>query len=1001
MQTLDTINAGEFSTDFRIYHELMACKVRQILLVSSPYDAFILEEDGSLASRIINEYSGLNLSRPPRVTRIAEASRALEVIARKTVDIVLTTPHLDGMDAFSFGLEVKKIKPDLPVILLAHSPRGIYPAPENRDTRGIDKTYIWSGNSDLLLALVKNAEDRLNVAFDTRRAKVRVLLLVEDSPLYQSWFLPLIYKEVVRQTQAVLGEGLNEEHRLLKMRARPKILLAESYDEARELYQAYKEYLFGIISDTRIPENGCLQADAGFRFLKQVREEIDDLPLLLLSSEPHNKSRAAQISADFLDKNSPGLLKELRDFFLDRLGFGDFVFQMPDGRELSRAASLRELQAKLDRIPDESILYHADRNHFSNWIMGRSEIALASRFRRVTTADFDSVDAIRHYLAAGIQTMRRLRQKGVVAQFKKETFDTGVMDFVKIGSGSIGGKARGLAFMAALLQQSDIINRDYQGVEIRIPKTLVITTNSFEDFVDRNGLRHLATEKATDDEVTRQFLQARLMPWLTDDLRAFLTQVDYPLSVRSSSLLEDAQFQPYAGLYETYMIPNNRGSVERRLNQLVTAIKRVYASTYYEGPRAFGRNAPGKPQEEAMAVIIQELAGEAHGDWFYPTLSGVAQSHNFYPVSRMKAEDGIAHIAMGLGRTVVEGERTLRFCPAYPDILPQFSTVDDILKNAQRFFYALRIQDYPDDLSFQVNSNLEKRDIDDAANEPPVKLLAGTYIANEHRIRETTTIKGPRVLTFARLLQHDDLPLAAILQDLLALGKKGMGCPVEIEFSVKVGAGETGRREFCFLQMRPMAGGVESLSIDIHPADREGAVCRSGQALGNGRYRHIRDILYVDPAAFDPAKTIQIAAEIGTYNAPLVSEARPYLLIGPGRWGSADRWLGIPVRWQDISGVGAMIEIRNQQLNADPSQGSHFFQNITSLGIPYISVNETRKDYIDWDRLQALPAVAEGVFVKHIRLEAALTLLIDGRSGECVIQFGRSGRDPEETTCEQ
>lgn len=988
MEYPNSINTEGFSTDFKIYHELMANKVREILLVSSPYDAFILEEDGSLASRIINEYSGLNLSHPPVVTRIASASRALAVIAQKPVDIVLTTPHLDGMDAFTFGREVKSIKPDLPVILLAHSPRGILPAADNRDTQGIDKTYIWSGNSDLLLALVKNAEDRLNVAYDTRRAKVRVLLLVEDSPLYQSWFLPLIYKEVVCQTQAVLGEGLNEEHRLLKMRARPKILLAESYDEALDLYRQYKAYVFGIISDTRIPKNGQLQGDAGYQFLKQVREEIFDLPLLLLSSEPQNEARAAKISADFLDKNSPFLLKEIRDFFLDRLGFGDFVFRTPEGKEIDRVGSLRELQAKLDDIPDESILYHADRNHFSNWIMGRSEIALASKFRKVTTRDFDSVAAIRQYLATGIQAMRRWRQKGVVARFNKDTFDTDVMDFVKIGNGSIGGKARGLAFMAALLQQSNIQHRDFGGVTIKIPKTLVITTRGFEIFIDSNGLRHLATQKTTDAESTRIFLEAQMPPWLADDLRAYLKQVHYPLSVRSSSLLEDAQFQPHAGLYETYMIPNNDPELDRRLEQLITAVKLVYASTYYEGPRAFARNAPGKPQEETMAVIIQELAGEAHGDYFYPTLAGVAQSHNFYPVSRMKAEDGIAHIAMGLGRTVVEGERTLRFCPAYPDILPQFSIVDDILKNSQRFFYALRINDYPADLNFKINSNLEKRDIDDAQDERPVKLLAGTYIANEHRIRETASIKGPKVLTFSRLLHSDELPLATILRELLALGRKGMGCPVEIEFSLNVRDGEAGVREFYFLQMRPMAGGVESFDINIGPQDREGALCRAEQALGNGKYTHISDILFVDPDAFDAELTVKTAAEIGRFNAPLVSAQRPYLLIGPGRWGSADRWLGIPVQWQDISGVGAMIEIRNKQLNADPSQGSHFFQNITSLGIPYISVNETRSDFLDWDWMKGLPVKSSGEFLTHIQLENPLVTLIDGRSGECVIKAG-------------
>ena len=986
MENVDIIHEGEFSADFKIYHELMASKVREILLVSSPYDAFILEEDGSLASRIINEYSGLNLSHPPRVTRISSASKALAVIEKKTVDIVLTTAHLDGMDAFSFGIEVKKIKPDLPVILLAHSLRGVYPVPEGRDNRGIDKIYVWSGNSDLLLALVKNAEDRLNVDFDTRRAKVRVLLLIEDSPLYQSWFLPLIYKEIVSQTQAVLGEGLNEEHRLLKMRARPKILLAESYDEAVELYEKYKTFLFGIISDTRIPENGCLKSDAGFKFLKQVRTEISDLPLLMLSSEPQNKARAEQISADFADKNSSSLLKEIRDFFLSRLGFGDFVFRMPDGKEIDRASSLRELQAKINHIPDESLLYHAGCNHFSNWIMGRSEIALASRFRRMTTADFDTVKEIRQYLATGIQTMRRLRQKGVVAQFNKDTFDAAVMDFVKIGTGSIGGKARGLAFMSALLQQSNILHQGYKGVAIRIPKTLVLTTTGFEDFVENNGLRKLALENVSDEELARLFLNARIPQWLEDDLRAYLLQVDYPLSVRSSSLLEDAQFQPYAGLYETYMIPNNYKDLEKRLKHLIAAVKLVYASTYYEGPRAFARSVPGQPQEEAMAVIIQELAGEAYGDYFYPTLSGVAQSHNFYPVSRMKSEDGIAHIAMGLGKTVVEGERTLRFCPALPDILPQFSSVDDILKNSQRFFYALRMADFPEESDFLKSSNLDKRDIDDARDELPVQLLAGTYIVNEHRIRETATIKGPKILTFSRILQHQDPPLATILKDLLSLGRKGMGCPVEIEFSMSLGSGKYGRREFYFLQMRPMAGGVESFGIEIDPQEHAGALCYSAQALGNGIYTHIRDILYIDPDAFDPGTTVKIAGEVGRFNASLVFESRSYLLIGPGRWGSADRWLGIPVQWQDISGVGAIIEIRNKQLNADPSQGSHFFQNITSLGIPYISVNENQEDFFDWNRVKGMQTAGEGDFVKHVRLKKPLNIKIDGRSGGCVIK---------------
>ncbi|MBU2498677.1 MAG: phosphoenolpyruvate synthase/pyruvate phosphate dikinase, partial [Proteobacteria bacterium] len=674
---------------FKAFHELMAVKIREILLVSSPYDAFIMEEDGSLASRIINEYSGLNLSQPPRVTRTSSAYAALEWLNEKKYDMVICTPHLDDMDAYSLGLEIKRLKPDLPVILLAHSLRGISPPSENWDCSGIDKTFIWSGNSDLLLALVKNAEDGLNIDFDTKKAKVRVLILVEDSPLYYSSFLPLIYKEVVKQTQAVLEVGLNEEHRLLTMRARPKILLAENYEEALELYHKYHAYLFGIISDVRIPRRQSLDGEAGVLLLSQIRKEIPDLPLLLMSSESKNREKADKIPAVFLDKNSPRLLGELHDFFMNHLGFGNFVFRLPDGTEVDRASNIKELEEKVSRIPDESLWYHAKHNHFSNWLMARSEITLASTFREVQASEFCDAQELRHYIFSHLHTLRKWRQKGMVAQFKASQFDPDVSDFVKIGQGSLGGKARGLAFMSALIQEDPKILEAHPDINIEIPRTLVICTDGFESFVTQNRLEHYAKQDYTDDEVADGFLKAEMPGWLTKDLEAYLSQVGYPLSVRSSSLLEDAQFQPYAGLYRTYMIPNNHPDLSVRLKQLFKAIKLVYASTYGEGAKAFSKSVANQPHLEAMAVIIQQLTGGSYGDFFYPALSGVAQSHNFYPVSPMKAEEGIAYIALGLGKTVVEGERALRFSPKYPQILPQFSTVDDILTNAQRFFYAL------------------------------------------------------------------------------------------------------------------------------------------------------------------------------------------------------------------------------------------------------------------------------------------------------------------------
>ncbi|MEJ2724182.1 MAG: PEP/pyruvate-binding domain-containing protein, partial [Deltaproteobacteria bacterium] len=904
----------EIYTRFKAFYELMGIKIREILLVASRYDAYIMEEDGSLASRIINEYSGLNLSQPPRITRTASAYAALEWLNEMKFDMVVTMPHLEEMDPFSLAREIKTVKPELPVILLSHTTRGVYPTPENVDAGAIDKIYIWSGNSDLLLALVKNAEDRLNIEFDTRRAKVRVLLLVEDSPVYYSSFLPLIYKEVVKQTQAVLEVGLNEEHRLLTMRARPKILLAENYEEAMALYERLNAYLFGIICDTRIPRNGSLDKDAGFHLLSQIRAEIPDLPMLLMSADSKNREKAQEIPAVFLDKSASNLLGELHDFFMHHLGFGDFVFRMPDGKEVDRATNLRELEEKVAKIPKESLWYHAKRNHFSNWLMARSEIALASTFREVQASEFCDAQEMREYIISNLHTLRRWRQKGVVAEFRAFSFDPDVSDFVKIGQGSLGGKARGLAFMSSLIQEQPKILETYPEVTIEIPKTLVICTDGFESFVAKNHLERFAEEHYTDEEVTASFLQANMPEWLAKNLASYLAQVKYPLSVRSSSLLEDAMFQPYAGLYKTYMIPNNHPDPSVRLKHLLTAVKLVYASTYYEGPKAFSRSVSNQPQLEAMGVVIQQLAGKAYGNFFYPALSGVAQSHNFYPVPPMKSDEGIALIALGLGKTVVEGERALRFCPKYPNVLPQFSTVDDILTNAQRFFYALKIKDYPEKLTFRKYYNLQRREVDEAERESPVRMLKSTYVPEEHRIRDIGAAQGHPVLTFAPVLKHNLLPLPRILTDFLELGRKGMGCPIEIEFSVNLGENREHKGEFYFLQIRPMVAGEQLYDVQISAEEKKRAFCRSTQALGNGKTETIADIVYVKPEDFRPEATLQMADEISRINGTLQKGERPYLLVGPGRWGSADRWLGIPVQWKDISGVRAMVELRNEKI---------------------------------------------------------------------------------------
>lgn len=969
---------NEFYSQFKMFHELMAIKVREILLIASPYDAYIMEEDRSLASRIVNEYMGLNLSLPPRVTRTSSGQNALQLLEKKTFEMVITMPNIDDMDARSLGIKIKNRHPDLPVILLCHSLRSIFPKGEYRKLAAIDKVFLWSGNADLLLALVKNTEDCMNIDRDTQRAMVRVLLLVEDSPQYYSYFLPLIYREIVQQTQALLGVGLNEEHRLLRMRSRPKIMLAETYEEAMSLSQKYRSFLMGVFSDTRFPRNGKLDNEAGVDFLTMLKRDIPDLPMLMLSSDSRNREKAEDVPAVFLDKNSTNLLSELQDFFLNHLGFGDFVFRLQDRTEIARASSLRTLELKLSQIPDESLLYHATRNHFSNWLMARSEFALASTFREVQTTDFQSTEDIRWYIISGIHTVRKLQQKGVVAQFRAHNFDAEIMDFVKIGDGSLGGKARGLAFMSALLFQNPEPLAAYSQISILIPKTLVITTQGFESFISLNRLGFCAENGHSDQEITDIFLRADMPDWLVADLEAFLVQVRYPLSVRSSSLLEDAQYQPYSGLYRTYMIPNNHPEPSVRLNQLIHAIKRVFASTYYEDPLSFTRHSVSQPQEESMAVIIQQVVGEYHGDYYYPALSGVVQSHNYYPVSGMKFEEGIAHIAVGLGKTVVEGEKSIRFSPKHPQNLPQFTTVEDILNNCQRNFYALKIRGCSEELCFDRYANLEKRDIESAETEFPIRTLSSVYIPEEHRIRDSGYLPGLKIPTFAAILKHNSFPLSSLLSDVLNIGRKGMGCPVEIEFAVNLGTEKQRKNEFYLLQMRPMAAELNLQDVRITQADKRNAICFSRHALGNGRFDRIADVVYVKPSTFQITATEKIADEIGKINSSMNRDDRPYLLIGPGRWGSADRWLGIPVQWHHISGVGAIIELKNKHIHADPSQGSHFFQNITSVGIPYLTVDENGDDLLKWKCIEGYPAIQETRYVRHVRPDVPIVIKIQG-----------------------
>ncbi len=975
----------EFDSRFKIFHELMLKKVREILLISTPYDAWIMEEDCRLSERIINEYRGLNLSHPPRLNWVSSAAEALASLDQKQFDMVITMSRVADLDAFAIGKKIKKKAPDLPVMLLSHQVVPVEEChPEQSSPSPIDRIFLWSGNTDILLALIKSAEDQMNVVHDTDFAGIRVIIFVEDSPTYISSLLPILYKELVTQAQAVMEEGLNEEHRLLAMRARPKILVAQSYEKAISLFEQFKPYVLAVISDVRFPRQCVLDGNAGVNLLNKIKKDRFDIPLLLTSSEPKNAEKAAGIPAIFVDKNSPSLLAEVKSFFLDYLGFGDFIFRTPDHRPIAKASNLRSLEKNLYSIPEESLVFHCNRNDFSRWLFARSEIELASKVRPIRDNDFASAESHRQHLISIIGARRMRRQKGVVVNFDAGDFDPDT-DFFKIGTGSLGGKGRGLAFVSSILQRNLHIHKKFDQVNITIPQMLVITTEGFDEFVDKNDLKGLSKSEMPDAEVAERFLMGQFPSWLEEDLRAYISQIKYPLAVRSSSLFEDAQFHAYAGLYKTYMLANDDPDLERRLNQLISAIKLIYASIYYKGAKAFSRRVGQRTEEEKMAVIVQQVAGERHGEYLYPSISGAAQSHNYYPFGKMKPEEGIATIALGLGKTVMDGEKALRFSPKYPQVLPQRTTVDDILENSQQFFYALKMGGPCLELGVNESITLAKREISDATDEPPLKLLTGTYIPEEHRIRDATQTPGYQVLTFSQVLKYNLFPLADLLAEILTIGQEGIGCPVEIEFSVNLGQPNERLPEFALLQIRPMTAREELMKVDIQQAEIQQAFCFSSQALGNGISTDMADIVYVKPDVFDPSHTLQIAREIGHINTNLLREKRKYLLIGPGRWGSADRWLGIPVSWSDISGVGAMVETSHPLLKAEPSQGSHFFHNITTLGINYMTVFESQENSIDWKWLTSLPAAAETPFVSHVRLDQVLQLKVDGRKSLGVI----------------
>lgn len=971
---------------FNIFRDLIRFRVREILLVSSFYDAFVMEEDGRLSDRIFSEYIDLDLRFIPRITRVSTAEEALKSLGNNPYDLVITMAKIADMNPLDFGRRVKELKPGMPVVLLTYDRIDSKLLARLRESRCIDRVFYWTGDTRILLALIKYIEDLKNVDNDTTLG-VRVILVIEDSPRYYSIFLPIIYTEIMTQTRMLISEGVNALHRLLRMRARPKILLAETYEEGIEFYKQYRENLLGIISDIRFPRKGEIDINAGFKFARLIRRKIPDLPILVQSSNLENREIALENGLAFLYKNSENLLQELHEFITSNFGFGDFVFKNAKGREIDRARNLVEFLEKIKTVPDECIDYHAVRNHISIWLRARTEFEAADELRPKKASDFENIAAIRNFIMNRIEITINRNQYGVISDFGKAKFDL-TNSFIRLGAGSLGGKARGIAFLNALLAQTRFYEK-FTDVEIKTPNTFVVCSEVFEEFIRKNNLQEFAILAADNDTIARQFLEAELPAGLMADLKILLENIHYPAAVRSSSLLEDSQTLPFAGLYSTYMLPNNHPDLIYRLTELANAVKLVFASVFYKSPKEYVRNTNFRIEEEKMAVIIQQIVGQVHGDKLYPVISGVAQSYNFYPISYMEPTDGVAQMALGLGLLIAEGAHTYRFSPKYPQMNPPFSSAAEFLKKSQDYFYALNLADKQLKISRDEKYSLQKLDISRAEEDGTLFYVASTFSGEDNTIKDTISIKGPRVITFANILKYNIFPLAEILQEILQIGRISFGCHIEIEFAVNLfprGGKKEKKPEFYLLQIRPLVAGSEDVEVALDDIVPENVLCMSEHPMGNGVFDDLYDIVYVDPALFDAAKSRSIADEVGQLNQKFITENRNYILIGFGRWGTADPWLGIPVEWHQISKARIIIESNLDGFNIEPSLGSHFFHNMISLRIGYFHIKNTPgREYILWDWLKKQEIFDRTQHVRHIRFKNSLKTKINARISKGVI----------------
>ena len=975
---------ADLKAKFSSVHELIKFRVTEILLISTIYDGFVLEEDGQLTEQIYHQFSDLSLPHIPRIHQVSSQEEALDVLATKTIHLVITMSRVSDLESFEFEQVIKDNYPSLPIVMLSYDRLTPDMIAKIRQQSCINRVFYWSGDSGILLAIIKYIEDQQNVEADSRQG-VQAVLLVEDSPIYYSRILPMLYTEILSQTRYLLLHAMNIRHGLLRIRLRPKILLAETYEEAMSLIYTYRDNLLGVISDVRFPRDGELDPTAGFELVRRVRELYANFPVLLQSEEMEHAEPARSLQVHFLNKNSPQLLHDLRDYIVENYGFGSFIFRYPDGRVIAEASDITTLERIIRDLPDESLYYHAVNNHFSRWFRARTEFEVADKLRFIDATEGWSVADIRAYILDVLSSYFRKYQAGVVLDFaglaKKDMENA----FTKLGTGSLGGKARGVAFINSMITKALLADK-YEGMTVKAPRSFVICSDIFEQFIEDNSLYGVNADYFEEEEIAQKFLAGALPPSIQENLRVLTQFIKCPLAVRSSSILEDSRVLPFAGIYKTYVVPNSHEDPAVRCRQLADAVKLVYASVFYDAPVQYARNADIRIEEEKMAVLIQELVGETYGEHYYPAISGVAQSYNFYPYEPMKPEEGTVSLALGLGKSIVEGERVHRFSPAHPRLNPLFAGPADYLKKSQNTFYAINLKTSAGiQLQADDNYGYERLPISRADEEQALEYVGSTYVAEDDCIVDTVNRPGPKVVTFAPILKYGRLPLTEIVQDFLRLGKMAFNANVEIEFALNVPKDSTKPKEFYFLQIRPMVVGREAVQVQID--DAGAAWCFSRRTIGNGSFQDIHDILAVDPTTFQLADSRQIAQEIGELNQLLTEEGRRCILIGFGRIGTSDPWLGIPLNWAQMSRAQVIVEADRRDLRPEPSLGSHFFHNLTATNMGYfhIQYNNEQEARLDWNWLLAQPVYRQTPHVRLIRRDNPFLVKVDGRSFQGVI----------------